>query len=46
LSQVVPGGRLGIGGLGALAVGCSRAAPEEWLAAVAPDSEDVQGDGP
>ncbi len=46
MSQVVPGGRLGIGGLGALAVGCSRAAPEEWLAAVAPDSEDVQGDGP
>ncbi len=44
MSQVVPGGRLGIGGLGALAVGCPRAAPEQWLAAVAPGSEDVPVD--
>ncbi|MFN5220490.1 MAG: N-acetylmuramic acid 6-phosphate etherase, partial [Cyanobacteriota bacterium] len=32
-------------GLGALAVGCSSAAPQEWLAAVPPGSEDVQSSG-
>jgi hypothetical protein len=44
MSQVVPSGRPGVGGPGALAVGGSRAALGEWLAAVAPDSDAVPVD--